>query len=446
MSERRRVTIPDYWNLLRGNRNYRLLWSSQIISEIGDWFFTLALYDLLLEFTGKAESIGFAFVLQVLPQCLTAPAAGVLNDRISRRQLMILADLCRAAIIGCMLFVRSPDMLPLLYVLLFLETVMWGLFEPARAAVVPNITQGDEIFVGNALSSTTWSFNFAMGFTVGGVALAVLGRQAVFAIDAVSFLLSALLVRRMAFPEPHAEGHAPLHWRDLFDFKPIADGIRYVRQDGRMFATLFVKSGNSLIASNWVLLTMLGRDRFAVNWLHVEPERAAALGVSLLMGCRGIGALTGPILQGYIAGRNQTRQRYAILIGFVLASFGYLLLSHAPNLPTACLAVIIAHLGSTITWVGSTILLQLNTEDKFRGRVFSAEFGCAVIIMSLASSSAGLLIDRGWTPQQVAGLTAALLLLPVVLWAFVLLKWEQLRSTRTLPPSPADSAASPDAP
>jgi len=446
MTERRRVTISDYWKLLRTNRNYRLLWTSQIISEIGDWFFTLALYNLLLDFTGKAESIGFAFVLQVLPQCLTAPAAGVLNDRISRRKVMIMADLCRAAIIACMLFVRSPDMLPLLYVLLFLETVMWGLFEPARAAVVPNITTGDEIFVGNALSSTTWSFNFAMGFTVGGVALALIGREAVFAIDACSFVLSALLVRRMSFPEPHTEGHAPLHWRDLLDFKPIAEGIRYVKQDGRMFATLFVKSGNSIIASNWVLLTMLGRDRFAVNWLGVEPERAAALGVSLLMGCRGIGALTGPILQGYIAGRNQTRQRYAILVGFVLASFGYFLLSQAPNLTMACIAVIIAHLGSTITWVGSTILLQLNTDDKFRGRVFSAEFGFAVIIMSLASSSAGIFIDHGWTPQQVAGLTASLLLLPVLLWSIVLMKWGQLRSPQTLPPTPAESNASPDAP
>ncbi|OYW09354.1 MAG: hypothetical protein B7X34_06935 [Acidobacteriia bacterium 12-62-4] len=446
MTERRRVTIPDYWELLRSNRNYRLLWGSQIISEIGDWFFTLALYNLLLDFTGKAESIGFAFVLQVLPQCLTAPAAGVLNDRLSRRKMMIVADLCRAGIIACMLFVRSPEMLPLLYVLLFLETVMWGLFEPARAAVVPNITTGDEIFVGNALSSTTWSFNFAMGFTVGGVALALIGREAVFALDACSFVVSAMLVRRMSFHEPHTEGHAPLHWRDLLDFKPIAEGIRYVKQDGRMFATLFVKSGNSIIASNWVLLTMLGRDRFAVNWLGVEPERAAALGVSLLMGCRGIGALTGPILQGYVAGRNQTRQRYAILIGFVLASFGYFLLSQAPNLLMACLAVIIAHLGSTITWVGSTILLQLNTEDKFRGRVFSAEFGIAVIVMSLASSSAGVFIDHGWTPQQVAGLTASLLLIPILFWATVLSKWERLRSTRTLPATPAEPTASPDAP
>jgi MFS family permease len=432
----RRVTIPDYWRLLRSNRNYRLLWGAQVISEIGDWFFTLALYNLLLEFTGKAESIGFAFVLQVLPQCLTAPAAGVLNDRVSRRKVMMVADLCRALIIGCMLFVRTPEMLPLLYLLLFLETVMWGLFEPARSAIVPNITQGDEVFVGNALSSTTWSFNFAMGFTFGGIALAMFGRETVFVIDACSFLVSAFLIRRMRFHEPHTEGHAELHWRDLFDFKPILEGIRYVRQDRRMLATMFVKSGNSIIASNWVLLTMLGRDKFSVNWLGAAPERAAALGVSLLMGCRGVGALTGPILQGYLAGRNATRQRYAILLGFAIAAGGYFLLSQATSVPMACLAVVIAHMGSTVTWVGSSTLLQLSTDDKFRGRVFSAEFGCAVIVMSLSSSSAGYLIDHGWTPQQVAGLTASLLLLPVLLWAIVLGNWKRLAPAQSLRVAP----------
>ena len=446
MTERRRVTIPDYWQLLRGNRNYRLLWSAQVISEIGDWFFTLALYNLLLDFTGKAESIGFAFVLQVLPQCLTAPAAGVLNDRLSRRKVMMFADLCRALIIACMLFVRTPAMLPLLYVLLFLETVMWGLFEPARSAIVPNITTGDEVFVGNALSSTTWSFNFAMGFTFGGIALALLGREAVFAIDACSFIASAFIVRRMTFHEPHTEGHAPLHWRDLYDFKPILEGVRYVRRDARMLATLFVKSGNSIIASNWVLLTMLGRDKFAVTWLGAAPERAAALGVSLLMGSRGIGALTGPILLGYIAGRNQARQRYAILIGFVVASLGYFLLSQASSMPIACLAVVIAHMGSTVTWVGSTTLLQINTDDKFRGRVFSAEFGIAVIVMSLASSSAGVLIDGGWTPQNVAGLTATLLLLPLLFWAIVLANWKRLESPQTPLPAPDEPTVPPIAP
>ena len=56
-----------YWRLVRDNRNFRRLWSAQIVSELGDWFYALAVYTLLLELTGRASSVGLAVVLQVLP-------------------------------------------------------------------------------------------------------------------------------------------------------------------------------------------------------------------------------------------------------------------------------------------------------------------------------------------------------------------------------------------
>src|SRR4051812_21779411 len=179
------VSLFEYWRLTRENRNFRRLWSAQIISEIGDWFYTLAIYSLLLEYTGKASSVALALILQVLPQTFIGPIAGVVNDRISRRKVMITADLCRMVIVGCMLLVRSARMVWLVYPLLFLETVMWSFFEPARSSVIPNVVDPDDIVVANTLSSTTWSFNLAIGSTVGGVVAALLGRNAVFALNAL---------------------------------------------------------------------------------------------------------------------------------------------------------------------------------------------------------------------------------------------------------------------
>src|ERR1700709_1804256 len=88
--------LASYLALLRNNRNYRLLWAAQIVSELGDWFYSLAVYNLLLDLTGsKAQSVGLAVVLQVLPSTFAAPTAGALNDRISRKHIMIAADLAR---------------------------------------------------------------------------------------------------------------------------------------------------------------------------------------------------------------------------------------------------------------------------------------------------------------------------------------------------------------
>src|SRR3979411_479971 len=100
------ISLASYARLLRGNRRFRRRWLAQIVSEIGDWFYTLAIYSLLLQLTGRASSVALALVLQVLPQTFIGPTAGVLNDRISRKRVMIAADVLRMVIVLCMLLVR----------------------------------------------------------------------------------------------------------------------------------------------------------------------------------------------------------------------------------------------------------------------------------------------------------------------------------------------------
>src|SRR5579872_3078188 len=140
------VTLSAYAKLVRANRNYRLLWLAQVVSELGDWFYSLAVYNLLLELThNRAQSVGLAVVLQVLPHTFTAPTTGVINDRISRRAIMIGADVARFFIVLGMLGVRTPGMVWLVYPLLLLETVGAAFFEPAHSAVVPNIVPAAQV-------------------------------------------------------------------------------------------------------------------------------------------------------------------------------------------------------------------------------------------------------------------------------------------------------------
>src|SRR5258706_7372319 len=234
--------LSSYLALLRENRNFRLLWLAQIVSELGDWFYTLAVYNLLLDLTGsKAQSVAFAVVLQVLPTTFAAPTAGVLNDRISRKRIMIGADVARFFVVLGMLLVRTPAMVWLVYPLLFLETFGMAFFEPAHTSVIPNIVPPDRVITANALASVTWSFCLAVGASLGGLVAAWLGRDAVFLLNAVSFLASAWLIRRMRFEEPHASGAVPFHVRELVTFTPILEGMRYIARDRRLLATVVVQ-------------------------------------------------------------------------------------------------------------------------------------------------------------------------------------------------------------
>ncbi len=425
------ISLPAYWRLVRANPNFRRLWLAQIISEMGDWFYTIAIYSLLLELTGSAQSVGLAVVLQVLPQLFVAPTAGVVNDRVSRKRVMIFADLARAAIVLGMLAVSRAEMVWLVYLLLLLETMMWAFFEPGRSAIVPNITEGEDLVVANALSSMTWSLILAVGSALGGAVAAFFGRDTVFVLNSLSFLVSAALLARMRVPEPHLAQAAPMKARDLVDFSPMAEGLNYVRRDRRLLATLLVKAGLGLMAAHWVLLPIFGERIFPVRAAGLSARNSGMLGMSILMGARGIGALLGPLLSGYWTGQRQARLRLSIVFGFLAGGLGYFGLALAPSIAIACATIVLAHAGGSVVWVSSTTLLQFQAEDRFRGRVFSADFAFLVLTGSIASYSAGTLLDWGVTVRALAAATGALTLLPALAWAFGLRLW---RGERTAEP------------
>jgi len=430
----RAITLASYWRLLRSNRNFRRLWLAQVISETGDWFYMVSLYAMLLEFTGRAEVLGVAFVLQVAPQALTGTMAGVVNDRISRKRVLIASDLARFVIIALMLLVRSPGMVWLVWPLLFSETVMWGLFEPARNAILPNIVSPDELMVANTVTSTTWSLNLFVGSALGGVAAVWLGRDAVFALDALTFLVSAALVSGMRFVEPHTAAAQPFRWRELVDQSPLIEAVRYVRAQPRMAAVMFAKAGLGVAGTSWVVFPVLGKRVFPVYRAGSTAEQAGLLGMSLLMGARGFGSLLGPILGAPWAQQKPMRLRIGIAAGFLLYGAGYSALAVITSAPLAYAVIILSHMGGAMVWVFSATLLQLIVDDRFRGRVFAAELAFCTTLLALSAYVAGVVLDRGVEVRTVLLVTGVLTLLAGVGWLAL-----GVRGARSNTESPVES-------
>ncbi|MBZ5628604.1 MAG: MFS transporter [Acidobacteriia bacterium] len=411
-----------------------------MVSEIGDWFYTITLYTLLLQFTGRAQSVGVALVLQVLPQTFAGPSAGVVNDRVRRKRVMIAADLLRAGIVLSMLLVRSRSTIWLIYPLLVMETVAAAFFEPARNSVIPNITRREEVIVANTLSSITWSFDLAIGATLGGIVAVFLGREAVFILNALSFVASALLIGGMTFHEPHAAGLPRLRPREVVDFSPMIEGLRYLRNRPRLLATVLVKGGLGLmIGATWIIYTILGEREFSRHLGGSAGQGAAMLGMGVLIGARGIGALLGPLIGANWAGQRDSRLRRGILFGFIAAACGVGSISIAPNVWIAMLCVIVAHCGGSIIWTFSTTLLQLYSDDQFRGRVFSADLGICMATISVTAWAASAAIDAAIPVRLLAALTGASILIPAAAWALAQRLWKSTLSVdRSISRSPVD--------
>jgi predicted MFS family arabinose efflux permease len=414
------ISLASYSRLLRNNRNFRRLWLAQIVSEIGDWFYTLSIYTLLLQLTGHASSVALALVLQVLPQTFIGPTAGVVNDRLRRKHVMIAADLVRVVVVLAMLLVRSKSTVWLVYPLLLAETLMAAFFEPARNAVIPNIAKEGEVLIANTLASATWSVNLLIGASVGGVVAAFFGRDAVFILNALSFMASAILIAGMRFAEPHAEAGAPLRPRDLVDFSPVLEGVRYVRNHRTLLPAVFAKAGELMIGPSWVIFTVMGAHEFAVHWHNADAARGGMLGMSILLGGRGMGALAGPLIAARWAGRSDRRLQLGILFGYLTIAVGYATLGSCRTVWLASACAMLAHAGGSTVWVFSSTLLQLHTEDRFRGRVFSADLGFSMLTIATGAYLCGRLLDAGFAAHTVATCTGLMMLVPAALWGLAM--------------------------
>jgi MFS family permease len=183
------------------------------------------------------------------------------------------------------------------------------------------------------------------------------------------------------------------------------------------------------MGTNWVILPLLGERVFPLYWEGLDAQRAGMLGMSVLLGARGFGALIGPLTGGSWAGKDQKRMRWGVAIGFALICLGYTALGWAGVLAIAFPAVAIAHAGGSMVWVFSSSMLHFAAEDKYRGRVFSADYMFMTLTLSITGLIAGRLVDSGIPLARVATFTGLAALIPLALWVF--LGWPAAaRSTR----------------
>ena len=377
------------------------------------------MYALLLDLTGSATAVAWMMIVQYLPVALVGPAAGVVVDRVNRRRLMIAADLFRGVVIFGLLLVRRADQVWIAYVVMACTMAASGFFEPARTATIPNVTSAEELLPANAVSSATWSAMLALGASVGGLATAVFGRDVAFVLNALSFFCSAYFIGRTRYDAtpPHRD---PRHgFKAIVGLTDLVDGLRYVREQKHVAALMCVKAGWGLAGGVLLLLTVFGQRVFPVG-------AGAAAGIGILYGARGVGAGIGPIALRWILGQDAKTLRRTIGPAFFMVGGFYVALSVAPTLPIAALAVLLAHFGGSVLWVFSTVLLQMEVPDQFRGRVFAAELAFVTLVTSLSSYFTAFGLDHaGWSPRLLAFTLGVMFCAPGLLWLLILSRWQE---------------------
>ncbi len=436
-----------YIELLRSNRDFRLLWSGQVVSLFGDWFNLIASASLVASLTGSGLAVGALFVIRMLAPFLISPFAGVAADRYNRKSLLILTDILRGVTVLGFLLVREPDDVWLLFVLTAIQMAVSGFFYPTRNAILPDLVRSNELGAANAIGSTTWSVMLAVGAALGGIVSGAWGIYPAFVIDSVTFFISGIIIARIAYTMTPAIQSTDRSVAAAV--RQYLDGLRYLRQSPDVFIIALHKAAHGILASGAFMVVQVT----IAEEVYVIGE-GGGISLGILYSVFGVGTGVGPILARWITGDRDRALRIALLAAYGFIAIGLAVMAPLWSFGWVLFGALLRAVGNGLNWVFSTQLLLQLTPDRVRGRVFSTEFAMFTLANAFGSAAGGWLLDS--TSLGISGslwLTSGLILLPGLGWLLWNIYGPGARPA-TVPagaahpatPSPAVSVAESDAP
>jgi MFS family permease len=338
----------------------RRLALARLISITGGAAAFAALNFTIYERTGSAAWLSASLLLTFGASGLFAPLGGVLGDRFDRRRVMITSDLAGAVAFAAMAFVEDPTLLLAIgFVTAVVETPFWS----ASQAAIPNLVGPDDLAWANGLLQVGANAGIMLGPAVGGVLLAAMGPGMVFGLNALSFVLSALVVAtvRGRFSEDRSEQDD--------EHRGMKAGFVFIARD-RVLRILVLA---------WTVF-VLGMGMVMVADVPlVELFGAGATGYGILIGAWGAGSVIGSLAGRKLNERNESRALFAgtVLIGVTTAGVAL-----SPWFVPVLVLILLAGIADAVVMVADRSIQQRRTPDVVRSRVVSASE--SVITIALA--------------------------------------------------------------
>jgi MFS family permease len=391
-----------FLSLLR-HRNYGLVWTSQLISGLGDRIQWVAVVLWVWELTGSALSVSFALISSIVAPAIVGFYAGAVVDRFDRRRIMIVADCVRALLVFILPSLAVYG-LSYVYIDLFIVSVASGFFRPAMFATIPQSVPRSRLLQANAFFASMDSSTEVVGPALGGVLIPLLGFRAGFYANALSFLCSALLIAQMRLPA--AKGAAPDHagavqpresmWRS------VVEGLDYIRKDPIHVALLAY-----VLAAQWVVgLTSLQTP------LAREEVRVSIQEFGWFQSIWGLGFVAASLAVAWFGG--WARRGQSIVFGYMLWALAALALGASQNFGMLVIAGFWVGFANTVVFVNVSTLMMAHTPNTIIGRAITTR---QVVVAFVRVTS---LLFFGWL-ADVLSVRASITLMAAVSLAGVIL-------------------------
>jgi MFS family permease len=380
------ILSSGYISFIRRNPAFRRFWFAAVISWIGEWFNTIALFFLILEYSGSEFLLGALFSVRMALFAISQPIIGVLADRINRKKLMIFSNVVQIGLALSFILVDGEEDMWWLIAISGIMMLLHGFYVTAERAALPNIVDEGDLLTANAIDSASWSASLCIGAMLGGIVVSNWGTDVAFVLDSMTFLVGALVLLPMKIPQTIDENlKGPIF---STAFQDIKTGWDRIRSDPRLLRLVFAKSAWNLAGAGLagVFLVLAGGNLDGYG---------AAFGFGLFFFARGIGTGVGP-LAARVLFKDQTK--WPALIGLLVSLSGifyfFVGLSLTMALPVTIALIILAHAASGANWILSTVLTQMWVEDEVRGRVFSMDMLVLGASAAISTTVAGFLVEN----------------------------------------------------
>lgn len=360
--------------LLGREPDFRRLFLATLASGAGTWLALVALEVDVWVRTHSSSWVAALLIADLLPTFLIGILVGPLIDRLSRRKLMIGADLARFGVFALLPFATNATQIVGLAALAGIAT---GFFRPAAYAGIPNLVQEEDLTHANSLLQAVDNLTWALGSIVGGALVAASGVDAAYWINACTFLISAIFLygipqRLLQATQAASRGH----WADL------RDGFELTVRSKALLTVLI--AWNVAMFSNAAV-------NVAEPRLVFDAFDAGTFGLGLMMGCSGVGLAAGAYAAGQWIERRGLANVYGVSLGLMAVGIG--LAAMAPNVWVAAACVVISGAGNGSAVVCNALLVQRGAPDALRGRTFAVLMSSNVAFLVLGMIVAGRVTD-----------------------------------------------------
>ncbi len=375
-------------------RDFRLLWTGQLLSSLGSWLLVIAVPYKVFELTGSPAATGFAFVAESVPAMVIGPVAGIAVDRWDRRRTMLAVTLGQAGCILPLAFVHEAGEVAIVYLSLLAESALGQFYRPAEQALIPGLAgRAEGLTSANALMSLGDAATRLAGASVGGIVFATLGLPAAVTIDAGTYGAAAgcLLLLRWR-PVPHRV--TPRHARSgVAEFR---EGLRHVAASGQLRRLLAAAA--MFLAGNGAFTALL------VPYIHLRLHGTAA-DVGFLVAATGAGFLAGAPVGRTLYHRLGLRPLTAASLLITAAAFAAWFTMAA--LGPALLLAALTGMSAMAFLIARLTYLQQCTPDRVMGRTCSIFFAVEGAAGLAGTALGGVLAAAvGFTPTVAAAAAA----------------------------------------